>query len=249
MDEFGSEAVWASPSPRGERTAASPPANVEVDGITLFARAHRTGCACDEQGRVPTGTGYWSGDDAHDWCERCFSVIPEEPGLRPSNEQVAPWARAGIDSTGHPAQLLITDGERWERLVALMGAHDVRRVRLIASDWLRDHPEVMGSAPAAIVVDPPSSPVLVSGGDSLRRYEQQLQGAAFGPPLDPALVARIEAAKDERGVIHDAELANEWFEAMVAQGEALRAAEGWPEPVIENGRVFPSLDSDAPPLG
>lgn len=68
------------------------------------------------------------------------------------------------------------------------------------------------------------------------------------PPMDPDLLARIEAAKDERGVVHDPDLANEYFEAMVRQGDEIRRLAGWPDPIIEDGKVFPSAGEDAPAL-
>jgi len=58
--------------------------------------------------------------------------------------------------------------------------------------------------------------------------------------LDPDLVSRMEAAKDEQGAIHDTSLANEYFEALQKQGKDTRRRNGWPAPSIEQGKVFPS---------
>jgi len=68
------------------------------------------------------------------------------------------------------------------------------------------------------------------------------------PPIDADLMARVEAAKDERGVIRDADLATEYFEAMQKQGDEARPLAGWPEPVIEQGSVFPSVAEGDEPL-
>ena len=73
------------------------------------------------------------------------------------------------------------------------------------------------------------------------------QGRPIIPPMDPALIARMEAAQDEHSVIHDPELANEYFEALQQQGDAVRRRNAWPEPIIEQGKVFPSA-GDAPVL-
>lgn len=65
------------------------------------------------------------------------------------------------------------------------------------------------------------------------------------PPIDPDLMRRLRAASDERGVIQEEALANEYFEALQKQEQQVREAQGIPEPVIESGSVFPS----APGLG
>ncbi|MCW2962523.1 MAG: hypothetical protein JWM90_2910 [Thermoleophilia bacterium] len=70
------------------------------------------------------------------------------------------------------------------------------------------------------------------------------------PPIPGELQARLDAAADEHGVIHDAGLADEYFTALVAQGDETRRRAGWPEPILEQGQVFPQApDGDplAPP--
>lgn len=67
-------------------------------------------------------------------------------------------------------------------------------------------------------------------------------------PMDPDLVARMEAAKDAKGCIHDPALANEYFEALQKQSEDTRRINGWPEPVIEQGSVVPSAGEGEGPL-
>ncbi|MBC7461153.1 MAG: hypothetical protein H7287_07310 [Thermoleophilia bacterium] len=67
------------------------------------------------------------------------------------------------------------------------------------------------------------------------------------PPLDADLMARMEAAKDEHGIIHDHVLAAEYFVALQAQNEELarQRGEAHPvEPVPEGSRVFPGSDAD-----
>ena len=58
------------------------------------------------------------------------------------------------------------------------------------------------------------------------------------PPVDPDLMKRIEAAKDERGVVRDADLANGYHTALIRQSEEFDRLRGWVEPVIEQGSVF-----------
>ncbi|MCW2973225.1 MAG: hypothetical protein JWN72_1498 [Thermoleophilia bacterium] len=61
------------------------------------------------------------------------------------------------------------------------------------------------------------------------------------PLLDAVLVARMAAAKDEHGIVHDKELAAEYLVAMQAHQEELARHRGEEPaaPVPEGERIFP----------
>ena len=61
------------------------------------------------------------------------------------------------------------------------------------------------------------------------------------PLLDAVLVARMAAAKDEHGIVHDKQLAAEYLVAMQAHQEELarHRGEDHSAPVPEDERAFP----------
>lgn len=61
------------------------------------------------------------------------------------------------------------------------------------------------------------------------------------PLLDAVLVARMAAAKDEHGIVHDKELTAEYLVAMQAHHEELARHRGeeHPAPLPEGDRKFP----------
>ena len=206
--------------------------------------------ACGGRGRVPAGGGFWSGDPHADLCTYCWEVERDDPHRAPTTEEHVRWARAGIGPGGEPCYVHAGDepAATIARLSELVAAGDLPRIALEQGPHLGDWLESGGVLPDGAIVRRTGVAMLL-GGLRLRELELQLSGQLHGPPIDPDLIARIEAATDERGVIHDPALAEQYFAAMQAQSEAAHALRGWPEPVIEDGRVFPSASEDEPPLG
>ena len=255
-DELGSALIWASPTvPTGlEHVVATRSLDdVLVGAVALHAPRGRVDhpAPCDERGRTAAGAGYWTGPSEPDLCLSCFEPVRDEPARAPTPAEQVCFARAGIDTGGSPVRLALTDDVEAQlaTLARLVAEHDIARVVLVRTPALCARLAAAAELPPRMVLAPVTGMYGgLTGSIDLRAYELQLRGLAFGPPMNPDLVARMAAASDERGVIHDASLADEYFEAMQAQSAALNELLGRPEPVIEQGRAFPSLDEDAPPL-
>jgi hypothetical protein len=246
IDTIMSSDAFASPA---QPTPPLLPAldDVRVGELTLIgvARAERDH-GCDGAGRVPTNHGYWSGSDAHDWCSTCFDV-PNEHNLAPNPEEQARRARHGVASTGKPivVQVWGTVDAELAALQDLVDRFGVPRVVVQATPSLQEWLDAGGSLPpdVAVMEGFPGTHVHYRGMTN-ETYRLQLAGLAHGTRIHPELQARLDAASDG-GVIRDADLANEYFEAMVAQNESSARLRRTPEPVIESGgRIFPSLDAD-----
>lgn len=201
-------------------------------------------------GRVPAGAGFWSGDPHEDLCSYCWEVVRDDPHRAPSPEEEIHLATHGIGRGLTPC--FVQAGDDPASVVAALDEHVAAgvlpRVALDQGPHLGDWLESGGVLPEGAVVRRDGVSMQFQS-ISLRHLELQLRGELHGPPLDPDLVARMEAAADERGVIRDADLANEYHQALIEQAEAARVMRGDPEPIIEDGRVFPSTPEDEPPLG
>jgi hypothetical protein len=237
FDSLSPSVFGSHPPADGEQHPALPDvvaADIRFVGLTR-TRAH----ACSEDGRVPAGAGFFTADGALDLCPICFRLARERPHHAPSPDEQIRFARAGIGTGDAPWVIDVRTDTDLAALIDVLDAHDVRRIVVRTT---RAAPE-----DARIFVASATMPAQSQSGP-LRSFELQLQGLAFGPPMDPELVAAMEAATDEHGVIRDAELADRYFEALVAQQAAMNELLGTPEPVIEHGPVFPSFADDDEPL-
>jgi hypothetical protein len=201
-------------------------------------------------GRVPAGSGYWSGDPAQDLCSYCWAVARDDPHRAPSPDEEILLARHGIERGGSPCFVEAGDdpGATIARLAELVEAGELPRIALAQGPHLGDWLESGGVLPDGAIVRR-DGVSMQFGTMPLRLLELQLRGELHGPPIDPDLLVRLEEAKDEHGVVRDADLADEYHRALIEQAEAARIMRGDPEPVIEDGRVFPSTAEDEPPLG
>ncbi|MCW2922189.1 MAG: hypothetical protein JWL76_2063 [Thermoleophilia bacterium] len=213
--------------------------DVVVGEIRFRGRPRTRAHVCDEQGRVPVGAGFFGGDDDQlDLCPTCFEPVRERPERAPTPEDQMRLAQVGIGADV-PIVLDIRDEADLAALIDVLDTHDVRRIVVRTSLTIPHDPRIHLATRTT-----PSQ----SQSGPLRSFELQLQGLSHGPPMDPGLLAEIEAAKDARGVVHDAELADRYFEAMVAQQAAMHELMGRPEAIIEQGPVFPSFADEDDPL-
>jgi hypothetical protein len=238
---------FASLSPRVfgvQPPASDPPSRPLPDvlvGEVRFVGAPRfgSGHGCDADGRVPVGSGYFTGVGDYDLCPVCFEPERASSHTAPRPEDQARFARAGIGTGGDPLVVDVRIDAELDRLVALVDEHDVRRILVRRNMPLPDDDRIVLAARPAVRSE--------SGG--VKAFELQLRGLAFGPPIDPELVALLEAARDADGVIRDAELADRYHAALIEQSKALDALMERPEPVIEHGNpVFPSFADEDEPL-
>ena len=213
-------------------------------GGVLLRHAHPRHAAhgCDPDSRVPLGCGYWSGGEPHDLCARCFDAIRDSPRQAPAPDDQARFARIGIGCGGEPFVASVRSVAELEELRAALDEHDVARVLVELG------PDLQVDDVRLVPTQRRTGFVAQTERGDVRAFTLQLRGLSFGPPLDPELLARIAAASGPDGVVRDATLADEYFEAMVAQSAALEQLHGGPQPIIEQGSVFPSLDVDVAPL-
>lgn len=241
--DLGSGDVWASYPVEpfiDEAVAARAPVDLG-DGVVLTGWAGGHGRPCVE-GRVPRGGGFWPGPEGgDDYCAACYRVERDDNRAPTPDEQVA-QARRGI-AGGAPVVIdLCNEPANLESLERLVAEHHVERVLITGA------PEIVAQGSIVFAADDPR---LVSS--SLRQFELHLLGRGFGPPIDPDLQARMDAAADEHGVIHDAALADEVFADMVARQEQHRRELGLPEveaaPDVVHGRIFPTVAGDPTDIG
>jgi len=214
-----------------------------IGGVSLrHARPRIASHGCDPHSRVPLGCGYWSGDAAHDLCSCCFDATRESPHLAPNPDDQTRFARVGIGCGGDPFVASVRSTAELEELLDALDEHDVARVLVELG------PDIQVDDVRLVPTQLRTGFVAQTERGDVRAFTLQLRGLSFGPPLDPELLARVAAASEPDGVVRDAALADEYFEAMVAQSAALEQLHGRPQPIIEQGSVFPSLDTDAAPL-
>lgn len=233
-----SPGVFGSHPPASENHLPPHP-DVRVGDIQFSGLPRNGTHTCDDRGRVPVGAGYYAGENELDLCPSCFEPLREHPQVAPTPEEQVRFARSGIGTGGGPRIVTLQSEAELTALVDVLDASDVRRILVRTSMALPNDPRIHPTTP--------KHPARSESGP-LRSFELQLQGLSFGPPLDPALVAELEAAKDEHGVIRDAALGDRYFEALVAQNAEMDELMGRPEPVIEQGPVFPSFADDEEPL-
>jgi hypothetical protein len=220
-----------------------------VGTVTLRASGH-CGQHGADPGRVPAGAGFWSGDVHEDLCSYCWQVVRDDPHRAPTPEEEIHLAAHGIGSSLTPCFVQAGDepADVVARLDDLVEAGVLPRVALDQGPHLGGWLEAGGELPDGAVVRRDGVPMQFES-MPLRHLELQLRGELRGPPLDADLLARLEAATDDRGIVRDADLANEYHLALVERERAARVMRGDPEPIIEQGRVFPSTPEDDAPLG
>ncbi|MCW2926192.1 MAG: hypothetical protein JWM86_160 [Thermoleophilia bacterium] len=227
--------VNARPEPMPQRDP------VMAGGVRLTRAASVQHDTCDG-GRVAFGAGHMSGDVGFDWCSHCYVAEREHPVRQPTVDETAQFALAGIGRSGVPLHLELKGPDDLELLRALVAEFDgLLRVALLRMSEALISASDLGALDVVIVM-PAHYCGRSESGDlpTLARYLHRVNEV---PPIDPDLMHRVRAAADERGVVHDAELADEYFQALVRQNEEARRLRGWPEPVIEAGSVFPSAAS------